>query len=428
MLHRLLILTLLIASSLFAKIDMEVVQIIDGNSYILNDGDVVFEKSGLKFNFKTIQNENLKISYQYDNKTPAVLFNETLASNNLYSFPQDNQQLILDQESGVLKFTFETLAEKREFKLYANPNNIIESTDGKSPMLLSEQKRKYINATTLITNTRGDKESNIIIPRLEAATVIVNSANAIGAGIIVNKGEHILTNYHVVEDDENNIYIALKPKLGNSPSKANYFKAKVVKVDMIKDLALLELPVNILKNPEVVSLQLSDENSLKKGIDIYNMGHPLGYYYAFEKGIVNNILNDYKWTTHKADYVLQYSMNSNQGNSGGPVVNEKLELVGIGAFSNTEGKNLNFAISIIDIKQFLQAKESVRVEKKNMNDYTKDIVEKGLYKNARFAKLDRNHNGIPDAMLKDSDGDGIWDMIAYDTNEDGIYERVTSFK
>ena len=53
---------------------------------------------------------------------------------------------------------------------------------------------------------------------------------------------------------------------------------------------------------------------------------------------------------------------------------------------------------------------------------------KGLYKNIKHAKIDRNKNGIPDAMMKDVDNNGIWDIIAYDTDEDGSYERVTSFR
>ncbi|MBD3795903.1 MAG: hypothetical protein IE881_08250 [Epsilonproteobacteria bacterium] len=50
-----------------------------------------------------------------------------------------------------------------------------------------------------------------------------------------------------------------------------------------------------------------------------------------------------------------------------------------------------------------------------------------FYDNVRLTKLDRNRDGVPDAMMKDFDKDGRWDVIAYDTDEDGSYERVTSF-
>ena len=95
---------------------------------------------------------------------------------------------------------------------------------------------------------------------------------------------------------------------------------------MTKDLALLEIPKDLYKKNDFISLKLANADSLKKGIDIYNMGHPVGYYYAFEYGMLTNILNDYSWETFNADYILQYSMNSNKGNSGSPIVNDKIAL------------------------------------------------------------------------------------------------------
>jgi S1-C subfamily serine protease len=120
--------------------------------------------------------------------------------------------------------------------------------------------------------------------------------------VIINDGKNILTNYHVVEPDKENVYIAFKPKFGNKPSNNNYYKVKVVKVDMTKDLALLEMPKDLVQKNEYISLKLANIDSLKKGMNIYNMGHPLGYYFAFEYGMLTNILNDYSWDEYKADY------------------------------------------------------------------------------------------------------------------------------
>ena len=343
------------------------------------------------------------------------------------SYPQADKYVILDDETGTLTFLFKTNSSQKEFILNTNPKlaTLIENEEN-----IKKDKRIYIDKSKIISNDRGEKEANIIIPKLEASTVIINnkSDNSIGAGVIINDGKNILTNYHVVEADKENVYIAFKPKLGNKPSNNNYYKVKVVKVDMTKDLALLEMPKDLIERNEYISLKLADIESLKKGIDIYNMGHPLGYYFAFEYGMLTNILNDYSWDEYKANYILQYSMNANKGNSGSPIVNDKLELIGIGAFSNKKGENLNFGISVIDIKNFIDSKDSVIVKKKNADEYKNKIIEQGLYKNIKLAKIDRNKNGIPDAMMKDIDNDGIWDIIAYDTDEDGSYERVTSFR
>jgi len=417
----------LLSSSLFSKVEVNLELNKNDSIYKLESNDIVFKDDKLKFSMKSDKDEVLEIFYKNNKNKLKLLEKIELKKDITQSYPQADKYVILDDETGTLTFLFKTNSSQKEFILNTNPKlaTLIENEEN-----IKKDKRIYIDKSKIISNDRGEKEANIIIPKLEASTVIINnkSDNSIGAGVIINDGKNILTNYHVVEADKENVYIAFKPKLGNKPSNNNYYKVKVVKVDMTRDLALLEMPKDLIERNEYISLKLADIESLKKGIDIYNMGHPLGYYFAFEYGMLTNILNDYSWDEYKADYILQYSMNANKGNSGSPIVNDKLELIGIGAFSNKKGENLNFGISVIDIKNFIDSKDSVIVKKKNADEYKNKIIEQGLYKNIKLAKIDRNKNGIPDAMMKDIDNDGIWDIIAYDTDEDGSYERVTSFR
>ncbi len=427
MISKQFILFFILCSSLFAKVEVNLELNKNDSIYKLESNDIVFKDDKLKFSMKSDKDEILEIFYKNNKNKLEFLEKIELKKDIAQSYPKSDKYLILDDEIGTLTFLIKFQSSQKEFILNTNPKleTLIENEKN-----IKKDERIYIDKSKIISNDRGEKESNIIIPKLEASTVIINnkSDNSIGGGVIINDGKNILTNYHVVEPDKENVYIAFKPKLGNKPSNNNYYKVKVVKVDMTKDLALLEMPKDLIEKNDYISLKLANIDSLRKGMNIYNMGHPLGYYFAFEYGMLTNILNDYSWDEYKADYILQYSMNANKGNSGSPIVNDKLELIGIGAFSNKNGENLNFGISIVDIKNFVNSKDSVIVEKKMPNEYKDKIIEQGLYKNIRFAKLDRNHDGIPDAMLKDIDSDGIWDIIAYDTNEDGVYERVTSFK
>lgn len=427
MLSKQFILFFLLCSSLFAKVEVNLELNKNDSIYKLESNDIVFKDDKLKFSMKSDKDEVLEILYKTNKNKLELLEKIELKKDIAQSYPQSGKYLILDDEVGTLTFLIKSESSQKELILNTNPKLEILTQNEKN---IKNDERIYIDKSKIISNDRGDKEANIIIPKLEASTVIINnqSDNSIGAGVIINDGKNILTNYHVVEPDKENVYIAFKPKFGNKPSNNNYYKVKVVKVDMTKDLALLEMPKDLVEKNDYISLKLANIDSLKKGMNIYNMGHPLGYYFAFEYGMLTNILNDYSWDEYKADYILQYSMNANRGNSGSPIVNDKLELIGIGAFSNKNGENLNFGISVIDIKNFVNSKDSVIVDKKMPNEYKDKIIEQGLFKNIRFAKLDRNHDGIPDAMLKDIDNDGIWDIIAYDTNEDGVYERVTSFR
>ena len=427
MLSKQFIIFFLLSSSLFSKVEVNLELNKNDSIYKLESNDIVFKDDKLKFSMKSDKNEVLEIFYKTNKNKLKFLEKIELKKDITQSYPQADKYVILDDETGTLTFLFKTNSSQKEFILNTNPKlaTLIENEEN-----IKKDKRIYIDKSKIISNDRGEKEANIIIPKLEASTVIINnkSDNSIGAGVIINDGKNILTNYHVVEPDKENVYIAFKPKLGNKPSNNNYYKVKVVKVDMTRDLALLEMPKDLIERNEYISLKLADIESLKKGIDIYNMGHPLGYYFAFEYGMLTNILNDYSWDEYKANYILQYSMNANKGNSGSPIVNDKLELIGIGAFSNKKGENLNFGISVIDIKNFIDSKDSVIVKKKNADEYKNKIIEQGLYKNIKLAKIDRNKNGIPDAMMKDIDNDGTWDIIAYDTDEDGSYDRVTSFR
>jgi S1-C subfamily serine protease len=412
---------------MFANVEITLYRLSDGNKVKIENKDILFEKNLIQFQLLSDCNQKVKI-FSNIHKEQTLLKILTLPKGIPLYFPVKNEYIEIDKQKGKLSFQFKTKSQTQKFSFVTNPDIIsIDQNSSKVPIILYSTKRIYIDETKVISNDRGDKEVNIIIPKLESSTVVVSSDGHIGTGVIINQGNNILTNYHVVAPDQKNVYIALKPEIGDNPAKNNYYKAKVLKVDMIRDLALLEMPKSVQKNHKFGFLKFGNIKKMKKGIDIYTMGHPHKYFFAFEYGMLNKIVKNYRWITYKVDYALHYSMTSNRGNSGGPIINDKLELLGIVAGSDLSGQNLNFGISIADIKHFLKAKESVVIKRKPLSTYTKYIMQKGLYKNARFAKIDRNGNGKPDAMMKDVNGDGKWDIIAYDTDEDGSYERVTSY-
>ena len=416
-----------IVSCIFANVEITSYRLSDGNKVKIENKDILFEKNLIQFKLLSNYDKKVRILSFSHNKW-ILLKIATLKKDIPLYFPAQNKYMEIDDQKGKLSFQFKTKSQTQKFSFVTNPDTIlIDQNSSKVPILHFTTKRIYIDESKVISNDRGDKEIKTIIPKLESATVVVSSAGHIGTGVIINEGKNILTNYHVVKPSQDNIYIALKPEMGDNPAKNNYYKAKVIKVDMIKDLALLEMPGSLQKNKKYSFLKFGKIEEIQKGIDIYTMGHPHKYFFAFEYGMLNKIVQDYRWMTNKVDYALHYSMTSNRGNSGGAIINDKMELLGIVAGSDLSGQNLNFGISIDDIKHFLKSKESTIVKRKPLSTYTKYIIKKGLYKNTRFAKIDRDSNGIPDAMMKDINGDGKWDIIAYDTDEDGSYERVTSY-
>ena len=73
--------------------------------------------------------------------------------------------------------------------------------------------------------------------------------------------------------------------------------------------------------------------------------------------MISQVRQNYTWHTtlnHKVNFIIQTKNSISSGNSGGPLVDENINLVGINTFSNTKGQNLNYAVSIYDIKEFIK--------------------------------------------------------------------------
>ena len=434
-------LLLLASLTLFAKVDFEVMGEHNGNTYSLDSEDVVFSGDSIGFQFSSSIGEKFEILYETKDGAKQKLFSGYLEKEKIYNYPAENKYLKLDNQAGIETFILNSSDKSTKFSL----NHLSKSIDSKkiSQTLLdtsaysSLDNREYVDYSKMKTIARGEKEKTIW-KMLQNATVIVKCSNGdknnIGAGAIIENGKYVLTNWHVVEIDENNVYIAFKPKLGNKPSKNSYYKAEVIKKDIVKDLALLKLDDSVTQNKNIQSLQLAKEDSLEVGEDIFNMGHPVGYFYTPGSGMIKNISNDYSWSNHEAEYIIQHSIPSSSGSSGGPVVNAKLELLGINAFSNTQGQNLNFAISVVDIKSFLNETQTHTHANiaTNLDTLDKYIIETGHKKEKtlgyiKIAKVDLNKNGIVDALLFDTNNNGMWNLIKYDKDEDGIIEKVTNY-
>jgi S1-C subfamily serine protease len=115
----------------------------------------------------------------------------------------------------------------------------------------------------------------------------------------------ILTNYHVVGDAPF-VAVLYKPVAGGEPERANMVAARVIKVDQIRDLALLK-PTSISLNTKPV--ELGDVSDLQIGADVHAIGHPKGEAWSYTKGIISQIRRDYSWPAgdtkfeHRADVI-----------------------------------------------------------------------------------------------------------------------------
>ncbi len=302
-----------------------------------------------------------------------------------------------------------------------------------SPKLISKNKNRPPR-----TKFKGTSE-DIYKDYAKSVVFIGNTKkNTSGSGFVINhKGKKIITNWHVVEGSKN-VRVWLKPEdlVGEQYMLDNLdsYKARIVKIDREKDLALLEV-VGLPNDVKPVSL--GNFNDVSIGETVFAIGHPDDLIWSFSSGMVSQLRPNYKWryknSNHFAD-VIQTQTPINPGNSGGPLFNKNKKLVGVNTFTK-EGENLNFAISVNDMVEFLKKpekkikknnyiqkkkKEPTWITKKNKKAKKNSIDKK--YPDAE--KRDMNKNGITDVWFIDENKNGKIDAAIIDQNEDGIVEAV----
>ena len=221
---------------------------------------------------------------------------------------------------------------------------------------------------------------------------------------------------------------------GSEIREQDVFIAIVVKIDEIADLAL----VKILTPPaNMTVLKLGKMNKVEVGIDVHAIGHPIGETWTYTRGIVSQLRPTYEWSSekefvHKAS-VVQTQTPISPGNSGGPLLTDAYEIIGINSFKK-RGESLNFAVSVEEIRRFMKRTGNRLAERDQAlkSSCEAQYDEMDINKNGvnDLARADTNCDGRPDQLLFDEDEDGIFEFALLDRNYDGRFETrvVDSYK
>ncbi len=169
-----------------------------------------------------------------------------------------------------------------------------------------------------------------------------------GSGFIVDNQGHILTNNHVV-DNAQTVEVTLWNK--------KKFKATVIGVDHVHDLALLQ----IHDAQDLQPATLADSTSLAVGQRVYAIGNPFGFSGTMTRGIISAIRSVQLPSGNRIEDAIQTDASVNPGNSGGPLLNSHGDVIGITTMiaSNPNGgadqsAGIGFAIPISTAKAVLE--------------------------------------------------------------------------
>jgi serine protease Do len=170
-----------------------------------------------------------------------------------------------------------------------------------------------------------------------------------GSGFIIEANGHILTNYHVIEEAER---ITVKLADGRS------LRARVVGVDPPTDIALIKVESD---RPLPVA-PLGDSARVRVGDWVCAIGNPLAYEHTVTVGVIS-FLGRKLFDASLDDYI-QTDAAINFGNSGGPLINARGEVIGISAAISWRATSIGFAIPINMARSILpQLREHGRVSR-----------------------------------------------------------------
>jgi serine protease Do len=180
-----------------------------------------------------------------------------------------------------------------------------------------------------------------------------------GSGVVIDREGFILTNNHMVEGAE---------KVTVEFADGTRIKAEVVGTDPPTDLALIKID----PRGEIPFVPLGDSDALRIGEWVMAIGNPHNFKHTVSVGVVSALGRKLPYLSDRdgggrdisLDNFIQTDAAINFGNSGGPLINTRGEIVGINTAISAAAQNIGFAVPVNVARDIMpQLKEKGRVSR-----------------------------------------------------------------
>jgi S1-C subfamily serine protease len=192
-----------------------------------------------------------------------------------------------------------------------------------------------------ITSTTTASENPSLAPFDQQAV----PQQALGSGFVIDKTGHIVTNYHVIEGAE---------QIEVSFSNRDTLSAKIVGSDPSTDIAVLRVQSS---SRGLAPLAFGNSDTVRVGDPVVAIGNPFGLRRTATAGIVSAVQERTITAPngYPIDHVIQTDAQINSGNSGGPLLSARGEVIGVNsqiarADGSTGNVGIGFAIPSNTVK------------------------------------------------------------------------------
>lgn len=177
---------------------------------------------------------------------------------------------------------------------------------------------------------------------------VITSGNALGSGFAV--GENcIITNAHVIGNQND---ITVRTYNGKS------YVAKLVGINKSQDIAVLTV-----SGVKFTPITVADYKEMNIGSDVYAIGTPKSMDYTLTKGILSAKERNVDGYTY-----IQIDAPVNEGNSGGPLLNDNGQVIGVITLKLNDSEGIGFAIPMSRVKTFIGTLDMSGIDSGSVGD------------------------------------------------------------
>jgi len=198
-----------------------------------------------------------------------------------------------------------------------------------------------------------------ILEDAKRSVVLISNPRGAGSGFILDEKGRVITNHHVIRNEKyHDVTIFQKSEEGQWV-KHKFKQVEVEAFSWLYDIAILQLDLEAVEEEgvELLPLPVSEPRQLEVGDPVFAIGNPGGLGRMLEHTVSEGIVSSLTRNVNDVLYV-QTTAAVNPGNSGGPLVNDRGEVVGLVTLKSSFQEGIGFALPSSLIWHFIHHSEA----------------------------------------------------------------------